>query len=380
MISCFKIEDLKRFHLGRLAPYVYPEKRQIAHAEKIPHIIIRLFAKDLNGRYLVQKRSIKKKYHKGKWTDSTSGHVIFPEDRSKFTYEDIEWSVRRELKEEIGTELLSVRFYKLFLDKIGEEEFELNYVFVGFVKSNIILNLNEVDEKSGFFSELELKKILNTKDCVNVAKEIWLDIIDGKTNILFENMNRELNQELNQKNKKQIPSGISLIIGRFQPFHKGHQYLIKKSFEYTEKLKIGIGSSQFSDKPENPFTYEERKLFIKLSLSDGKIHPSNYEIFPIEDKFNIYTWIDGVIDTVGNFDIIITNNLWIGRLFQQKNKKLIYGLKCEFKKYNGTQIRSQIYNNNPKWTQNIPHSVYKYIAQRPILKRLRKMARKLKKN
>ena len=60
----------------------------------------------------------------------------------------------------------------------------------------------------------------------------------------------------------------SLFIGRFQPFHKGHQLIIKKIKNNFEKINIGIGSSQYHHTITNPFTSDERKLMIKKSLEE----------------------------------------------------------------------------------------------------------------
>ncbi|MDP6459455.1 MAG: adenylyltransferase/cytidyltransferase family protein, partial [Candidatus Hydrothermarchaeota archaeon] len=37
-----------------------------------------------------------------------------------------------------------------------------------------------------------------------------------------------------------------LLIGRFQPFHKGHVYVVKKVLKGVDELIICIGSAQLS--------------------------------------------------------------------------------------------------------------------------------------
>ena len=68
----------------------------------------------------------------------------------------------------------------------------------------------------------------------------------------------------------------ALFIGRFQPFHLGHLHVIKKYYNKYDILFIGIGSSQYHHTAENPFTYEERKSMIELTLNAGQIN--NYRI------------------------------------------------------------------------------------------------------
>lgn len=43
----------------------------------------------------------------------------------------------------------------------------------------------------------------------------------------------------------------ALIIGRFQPFHKGHLSVIKMVAEKSDSIIIGIGSAQLSHTFEN---------------------------------------------------------------------------------------------------------------------------------
>ncbi|MCK5309571.1 MAG: adenylyltransferase/cytidyltransferase family protein, partial [Thermoplasmata archaeon] len=51
-----------------------------------------------------------------------------------------------------------------------------------------------------------------------------------------------------------------LIIGRFQPFHKGHFEVLKEIAGQVDKLIIGIGSADESYTFEDPFTAGERHL------------------------------------------------------------------------------------------------------------------------
>jgi len=54
---------------------------------------------------------------------------------------------------------------------------------------------------------------------------------------------------------------ISVVIGRFQPLHLGHCYLINKAAQVCDKLIIILGSSDKKD-AHNPWSVEERKNMI----------------------------------------------------------------------------------------------------------------------
>ncbi|MBD3350354.1 MAG: nicotinamide-nucleotide adenylyltransferase [Candidatus Lokiarchaeota archaeon] len=393
LLCGFHKKDLKKFHTGKIAPYVFPVDYQKAHKEDIPHIIVRIFLKTSEGNYIVQKRSQSKKRHKGRWTDSASGHVRYNDD---FKYEDIEQNVKREVHEELGCQIAAIRFCEFSLDEFNEDCYELAYIYVGLVNDKIRINNDEVSEETRAYSKEELRELLKIprtekgKPWVETTREFWKKIISGRYDKLFDQMNKEIKEieDLNenkleenttqtQKNTKKKYK-IGLIIGRFQPVHKGHVGLIRECLKYIEKLKILIGSSQFSDKYNDPFSYDERKLMIDLALSDIDIHPNSYEVIPVPDQFNFKKWIQKVVEKGGEFDILFTNNLWIGRLFQLRNKQVKTGLEFEIEKYNGTRIRELIYNKKPQWIDLIPSSVYRYISQPEILNRLKDIGRKKK--
>ena len=57
-----------------------------------------------------------------------------------------------------------------------------------------------------------------------------------------------------------------IVLGRFQPFHMGHEYLVKAAYEQAgedDQLVIAIGSQQAGWEPTNPWTADERKAMIK---------------------------------------------------------------------------------------------------------------------
>ena len=53
----------------------------------------------------------------------------------------------------------------------------------------------------------------------------------------------------------------ALIIGRWQPWHKGHRELFKAALEKAERVAIGVRATHGTDQ-KNPFSFEEVKEFI----------------------------------------------------------------------------------------------------------------------
>ena len=108
----------------------------------------------------------------------------------------------------------------------------------------------------------------------------------------------------------------ALYIGRFQPFHNGHLKILQKLIKKYDEIIIGIGSSQYSNTLENPFTSEERKLMIIKSLEEIDIN--NYRIVEIPDIHNYPKWVSHVVSIITDFDVVISNNPLTKRLFSKR--------------------------------------------------------------
>ena len=46
-------------------------------------------------------------------------------------------------------------------------------------------------------------------------------------------------------------------IGRFQPYHNGHQLVLERIATEADEIIIGVGSAQLSHTRDNPFTSGE---------------------------------------------------------------------------------------------------------------------------
>ena len=162
----------------------------------------------------------------------------------------------------------------------------------------------------------------------------------------------------------------ALYIGRFQPFHNGHLKIIKESSKKYDEIIIGIGSSQYSNTLENPFTSEERKLMIKKTLDDNNI--SNYRIVELPDIHNFPKWVNHVLSIVSNFDVVISNSPITIKLFSDKGfvieKTPIYNREL----FSGEKIRKKIINDEP-WKNSIPKPVYKIIKKINGVSRINKL-------
>ena len=165
----------------------------------------------------------------------------------------------------------------------------------------------------------------------------------------------------------------ALFIGRFQPFHKGHLRVVQEASKKYDEVIIGIGSSQYSDTSDNPFTSEERELMIKKTLEKSVIN--NYRVIPIPDIHNPPKWVDHVLPIVSDFDVVISNNSLTKRLFSEKGYNVKETPLYKKKKYSGREIRRRMINSEP-WDDLVPTEVSNFIKDIDGVNRAKELSNK----
>ena len=84
---------------------------------------------------------------------------------------------------------------------------------------------------------------------------------------------------------------IGVFIGRFQPFHLGHERAIAMALEKVDTLLVIVGSANEPRTARNPFTAPERVGMIRGCFPDEK----RLVIVALEDSdYNTTAWIEQV--------------------------------------------------------------------------------------
>ena len=63
---------------------------------------------------------------------------------------------------------------------------------------------------------------------------------------------------------------LAVFVGRFQPFHLGHQYVVQRALAMADDVLIMIGSSFEPRSMRNPWTFDEREAMIRACFSDAE--------------------------------------------------------------------------------------------------------------
>ncbi|MFX1370429.1 MAG: nicotinamide-nucleotide adenylyltransferase [Promethearchaeota archaeon] len=366
ILACIEEKNKKFLESGQISKYIFPLERSEAHKKNICHLVTRFFIMSQNLKqntfFLVQKRGKNKNEFPGYYTDSSSGHVIWEKN---LNLNKIKQNAIRELEEEFGIPPKAIQ--KMKFHDISDEGDEIAYIFFGIVDMNILLKPNpaELDVNSSrFYSRTELHKLLENEKNVDHSKKIWKTILNTDISSLFKK---------DDKQPYENKGSVALFIGRFQPLHHGHIYVLNTILKSYKKVKIGIGSSQLSHTLNDPFSSEERKKFIDAALKKREISSNQYEIFFIPDIFNAKKWVDHVISIVGNFSSVYSNSDWVRELFLNKEIKIEKKIIIFKKKFNGNHIRKLIINNDKKWRSLVPKEVVELIENFEGIKRIKSL-------
>jgi len=92
---------------------------------------------------------------------------------------------------------------------------------------------------------------------------------------------------------------VAVLIGRFEPYHNGHQANVLQASGIADKVQILVGSSFQPRTPKNPFNFAERRQMIYDSIGDLNLYRLDVSILPIPDfKYSNNSWIANVQATV----------------------------------------------------------------------------------
>lgn len=168
---------------------------------------------------------------------------------------------------------------------------------------------------------------------------------------------------------------IGFYTGRFQPFHKGHLSAIQQAFKEVDFLHIGIGSSQYSHLSKNPFTAEERKIYIKDSLLEAGIPENRFRVRLIPDIHNNPEWPAHVQKLIPSFDVIfVGENGLVKKLFETYTNIPVKIIKKEVN-ICATDIRKMMAENGD-WKKWVPPACADYLKEIDGTGRIKKIYNK----
>jgi nicotinamide-nucleotide adenylyltransferase len=175
--------------------------------------------------------------------------------------------------------------------------------------------------------------------------------------------------------EKEIIDDINrgLMIGRFQPFHRGHLSLANEILSECEELVVAIGSPEANLSFSDPFTSGERITMIHESLKNDGLSMSRCYILPVPNSANNYVWFSQMKSMLPKVTTVYSGNEYV-RLLLPKDIRFKSPTFVKNRIFNGTRIR-KLMACNGRWENLVPSPVALLLREVDGVSRLSKLAR-----
>jgi len=157
---------------------------------------------------------------------------------------------------------------------------------------------------------------------------------------------------------------VALFIGRFQPFHNGHLYVLKKALGLAEKVIIGIGSSNIQNE-KNPWNFETRKKMIQSIIKHQDLQNKIQAVWAIPDVFDNDKWGNMIVESLysegvlGSEIVVVGNNDWTNNIMRMKGLLVVEPGLFKRNELEGLLIRQLMGKHDMTWKNKVPISVVK---------------------
>lgn len=145
---------------------------------------------------------------------------------------------------------------------------------------------------------------------------------------------------------------VGLVIGRFQPFHLGHKYLIEQALNFSEKLIIGIGSSNISD-DRNPYPFGLRKKILTEFIKQENLGDRIVSVLSVLDHPDDDVWLNKLLIKTGKVDAVIGDNEWVNGIFENIQTPVVRIGFHDRERLEGKVIR-KLMHQNKEWKDRTP--------------------------
>lgn len=160
----------------------------------------------------------------------------------------------------------------------------------------------------------------------------------------------------------------SVVLGRFEPFHLGHQNMFEKAFKLGEKVVVVLGSARSARTPKNPFTVKEREEMILAALTPEQ--RGRTTITDVRDyQYNDNLWVTDVQQKVNEITEHERDVCLVGYRKDDSSYYLDLFPQWKFEGHSGanilnaTDIRSLYFDHNDTYAYMVPKSTADYLIK-----------------
>jgi len=172
---------------------------------------------------------------------------------------------------------------------------------------------------------------------------------------------------------------MNIVLGRFQPFHRGHEHLVEVALDKGPTI-IAIGSSEAEMSMSNPWNADEREAMIRAWL-DGR----EAKIIQIPDINDPPNWVEHATKFHGE-GVLVTSDESTKELYEESGFTVDWVDLSNRESFEGWRVRatlkmlSTVYETDAQKTvmlASIPSSVVDWLIENDALYRLYSMSRDL---
>ena len=151
-----------------------------------------------------------------------------------------------------------------------------------------------------------------------------------------------------------------VLIGRFQPFHRGHLGVVRaiRAERPDSRLLLGIGSAEESYTWKNPFTAGERFEMVLRALDEAEVE--GVEVVPIADIRRHGLWVRYLETFLPPFDRVYTNNPLTELLFERAGYDVSRPTLLDRRRWEGAHVRTLLASGRG-WRPLVPPAVARYL-------------------
>jgi len=142
-----------------------------------------------------------------------------------------------------------------------------------------------------------------------------------------------------------IPEPALIVLGRFQPFHRGHAKLVDAALDYSNEIglpiRIIIGSANQPESLDNPWTWQERKQMICCWLATN--HPNvEVDVIAVPDINDPPNWVVHAEKYHGIAGVLFTSDEKTADLYRNSDWQVIESPLQVRESWEGWRIRSTL--------------------------------------
>jgi nicotinamide mononucleotide adenylyltransferase len=147
------------------------------------------------------------------------------------------------------------------------------------------------------------------------------------------------------KPPEQAPAPSLVVLGRFQPFHRGHAKLVDAALDYANGIglssRIVIGSANLPESLDNPWTWQERKQMICCWLATN--HPNvEVDVVAVPDINDPPNWVAHAEQYHGSAGILFTSDEQTADLYRNSDWQVVESPLQVRESWEGWRIRSTL--------------------------------------